>query len=422
VADQVPAPSFCSKNPMAQSLELNNTFSVSQLTGHIQHTLEQGFTSVWVKGEISNLTRHSSGHWYFSLKDSGAQLGSVMFKRQNESVRFEPAHGMEITAHGRISVYPPQGRYQLVVDQMLAAGQGDLHLAFENLKKKLQAEGLFEGGLKQKLPRYPSKIGIVTSPTGAAIRDMINILSRRFPLADIQLLPVKVQGEGAASDIANAIKVFNRMNECQVLLVGRGGGSLEDLWAFNEEIVARAIAASAIPVISAVGHETDTTISDFVADHRAPTPSAAAELVVPDKVELIRWFAQIEQSLHTNIRNRIDRYEQRLNSTSKSYALKRPQLMIEQSVQKLDHFADRSIRSTQDKISRLTARLDNLAVSIETLNPLAILEKGYAVVSDPQGKLIRSIDQVCNGTELRMRLKDGEISSTVSDIKKRKIK
>ena len=418
----VPSPSFCSKNPMAQQPELNNTLSVSQITGHIQRTLEKDFASVWVKGEISNLTRHSSGHWYFSIKDSGAQIGSVMFRRQNESVRFDPAHGMEITVHGKISVYPPQGRYQLIVDQMLPAGQGDLHLAFENLKKKLQAEGLFDPAHKQTLPRYPGKIGIVTSPTGAAIRDMINILSRRFPLADIILLPVKVQGDGSAAEIASAIETFNSMDECQVLLIGRGGGSLEDLWAFNEEIVARAIAKSRIPIVSAVGHETDTTISDFVADHRAPTPSAAAELVVPDKIELMRWFGQVDQSLQLNVRGRIDRYEQRLNSISASYALKRPELMIEQSVQNLDHLADRSLRATQEKITKLTSRLDQLAISIEASNPLSILEKGYSVLSDEAGRLIRSIDQVTDGTKLGMRLSDGEITSIASEVKKSKIK
>jgi exodeoxyribonuclease VII large subunit len=407
---------------MAQSAELSNTFSVSQITGHIQHTLEKGFASVWVKGEISNLTRHSSGHWYFSLKDSGAQLGSVMFRRQNEGVRFEPTHGMEITAHGRISVYPPQGRYQLVVDQMLPAGQGDLHLAFENLKKKLHAEGLFDPSRKQKLPAYPTKIGIVTSPTGAAIRDMINILSRRFLLAELILLPVKVQGDGAAAEIAKAIDSLNNMQECQVLLVGRGGGSLEDLWAFNEEVVARAIADSKIPVVSAVGHETDTTISDFVADHRAPTPSAAAELVVPDQVELTRWFMQVEQSLHSNIRGRIERYDQRLDAIARSYALKRPALMIEQFMQKLDQFEDRSIRSTQEKIAIVTARLDNLSVSVVALNPLNILDKGYAVISGAEGSVIRSIDEISDGSELHLRMKDGEISSIASAVKKRKIK
>jgi len=305
---------------------------------------------------------------------------------------------------------------------MLPAGQGDLHLAFENLKKKLHAEGLFDPSLKQKLPAYPAKIGIVTSPTGAAIRDMINILSRRFPLAELILLPVKVQGEGAATEIADAIGTFNSMDECQVLLVGRGGGSLEDLWAFNEESVARAIAHSKIPVVSAVGHETDTTISDFVADHRAPTPSAAAELVVPDQIELIRWFNQVEQSLQSNMRSRIEKYGQRLDSISRSYALKRPELMIEQSFQKLDHLEDLSLRATRDKISKLAARMDNLSVSIEALNPLRILEKGYSVLSGAQGDLIRSIEQVSDGTEVHMRLRDGEISSIASEVKKRKIK
>ena len=407
---------------MAQSPDFNSTFSVSQITGQIQQTLEKGFSSVWVKGEISNLTRHSSGHWYFSLKDGGAQLGSVMFRRQNEGVRFEPSHGMEVTVHGRISVYPPQGRYQLVVDQMLPAGQGDLHLAFENLKKKLHAEGLFDPSRKQRLPSYPARIGIVTSPTGAAIRDMINILSRRFPLAEILLLPVKVQGDGAATEIAAAIDTFNNINECQVLLVGRGGGSLEDLWAFNEEVVARAIARSKIPIVSAVGHETDTTISDFVADHRAPTPSAAAELVVPDQIELLRWFGQVEQSLQSNVRGRIDRYGQRLDAIVGSYALKRPELMIEQYIQRLDQFEDRSLRSTQDKITQLTARLDNLFVSVEALNPLHILDKGYAVISNAEGQVFRSINEVSDGTELHMRLKDGEVSSIASKVKKRKIK
>jgi len=329
---------------------------------------------------------------------------------------------MEITAHGRISVYPPQGRYQLVVDQMLPAGQGDLHLAFENLKKKLHAEGLFDPSRKQKLPAYPTKIGIVTSPTGAAIRDMINILSRRFPLAELILLPVKVQGDGAAAEIAKAIDSLNNMQECQVLLVGRGGGSLEDLWAFNEEVVARAIADSKIPVVSAVGHETDTTISDFVADHRAPTPSAAAELVVPDQVELTRWFMQVEQSLHSNIRGRIERYDQRLDAIARSYALKRPALMIEQFMQKLDQFEDRSIRSTQEKIAIVTARLDNLSVSVVALNPLNILDKGYAVISGAEGSVIRSIDEISDGSELHLRMKDGEISSIASAVKKRKIK
>ena len=407
---------------MAQSPELNTTFSVSQITGHIQHTLEEGFSSIWVKGEISNLTRHSSGHWYFSLKDSGAQLGSVMFRGQNQRVRFEPTHGMEITAHGRLSVYPPQGRYQLIVDQMLPAGQGDLHLAFENLKKKLNEEGLFSSTLKQSLPRYPATIGIVTSPTGAAIQDMLNILSRRFPLAELLLSPVKVQGEGAAQEIARAIEAFNERQDCEVLIVGRGGGSLEDLWAFNEEVVARAIARSTIPIVSAVGHETDTTISDYVADQRAPTPSAAAELVVPDQAELSRWLSGVENSLHSHIRTRIDRYGQRLNAISGSFALKRPELMIEQYIQKLDLLQDRSLRGTLEKIATINARLDTFTVKVAALNPLSILDKGYTVMSNEMGEVVRSIDQINDGSRVRMRLKDGQIDSVTTKVKKKKIK
>ena len=407
---------------MAQAPELTTTLSVSQLTGHIQHTLEQDFGSVWVKGEISNLTRHSSGHWYFTLKDRGAQLGSVMFRRQNESVRFEPSHGMEITVHGRISVYPPHGKYQLIVDQMIPAGQGDLHLAFENLKKKLHAEGLFDPSLKQKLPDYPSRIGIVTSPTGAAIQDMINILTRRFPIAEILLLPVKVQGDGSAVEIADAIDIFNSRNDCQVLLIGRGGGSLEDLWAFNEEVVARAISRSHIPIVSAVGHETDTTISDYVADQRAPTPSAAAELVVPDKGELLRRFAHLEQSLQSNLYSRIERYERRLDAIKSSYALKRPELLIEQSFQQLDHLQDRSLRASSDRISGLLAKLDNLEVHLDALNPLKVLEKGYAIISGVDGKSLRSVQQVQAGDEIRVKLLDGDITSIASQVNKQKIK
>ena len=405
---------------MAQSHELDTTFSVSQITGQIQNTLEQGFSSVWVKGEISNLTKHSSGHWYFSLKDSGAQLGSVMFRGQNQKVRLETAHGMEVTAHGRISVYPPQGRYQLIVDQMLPAGQGDLHLAFEALKTKLEAEGLFRHELKRSLPTYPEKIGIVTSPTGAAIRDMINIFQRRFPIAQLILLPVRVQGEGAADEIAAAIDVLNSRQDCQVIIVGRGGGSLEDLWAFNEEVVARAIARSIIPIVSAVGHETDTTISDFVADHRAPTPSAAAELVVPDRVDLISRLVRVTHSLHDGLLHRIQRYEHRLDSILHSYALKKPVLMIDQSMQRLDQIQDSSIRSSRDRLTYLNNKLEGLSQQIAALNPLSILNRGYSILSSKEGRIIRSVDQVKLKDKIQIRLADGEIDSTVDAIGSKK--
>lgn len=405
---------------MALSPELTNTLSVSQLTGKIQYSLETGFSSVWVKGEISNLTRHSSGHWYFSLKDNGAQLGAVMFKRQNESVRFNPAHGMEITAHGRISVYAPQGRYQLIVDQMLPAGQGDLHLAFENLKQKLAAEGLFEQSRKQDLPKYPERIGIITSPTGAAIRDIITVFSRRYPLAELLLLPVRVQGEGSANEIAKAIEVLNERKDCQVLLIGRGGGSLEDLWAFNEEVVAYAIARSKIPIVSAVGHETDTTISDFVADRRAPTPSAGAELMVPDREELTSRLVNLGQSLHRNLLHRIDRHERRLSAIGDSYALKRPVLLIESSIQKLDQYQDRANRASSDKLKFSYSRLESLSHQLNALNPLAVLERGYAILSDGHGKVLRSVGQTGPGDQVLVRMWDGDLDALVNKVNKHK--
>jgi len=327
---------------------------------------------------------------------------------------------MEVTAHGRISVYPPQGRYQLIVDQMLPAGQGDLHLAFEALKTKLEAEGLFRHELKRSLPTYPEKIGIVTSPTGAAIRDMINIFQRRFPIAQLILLPVRVQGEGAADEIAAAIDVLNSRQDCQVIIVGRGGGSLEDLWAFNEEVVARAIARSIIPIVSAVGHETDTTISDFVADHRAPTPSAAAELVVPDRVDLISRLVRVTHSLHDGLLHRIQRYEHRLDSILHSYALKKPVLMIDQSMQRLDQIQDSSIRSSRDRLTYLNNKLEGLSQQIAALNPLSILNRGYSILSSKEGRIIRSVDQVKLKDKIQIRLADGEIDSTVDAIGSKK--
>ena len=396
----------------------DSLFSVSQITGQIKMSLEQSFTSVWVKGEISNLTKHGSGHWYFSLKDSGAQLGAVMFRGQNQRVRFDPTHGMEITAHGKISVYPPQGRYQLIVDQMLPAGQGDLHLAFEALKEKLSGEGLFDPERKQTLPQYPGKVGIITSPTGAAIQDMLNVLQRRFPLSDLLLIPVRVQGEGAAEEVAQAIDQVNKRDDTDVLIVGRGGGSLEDLWAFNEEIVARAISRSQIPVISAVGHETDVTISDFVADLRAPTPSAAAELVVPDGHELAVQLSNLAQRLRRDMLFKVQQYEDRLEAIGQSYAIKRPQLLIDEWMQSLDYMQDRSLKSTLDRIMKISLSLDKAESTVSALNPLAILDRGYSVVSDTQGKIIRSAQDVKIDSQVLIRLSKGEIEADVKKIKK----
>jgi len=403
---------------MVSSYDLNHPLTVSQITGYIQQTLEEGFAGLWIKGEISNLTRHSSGHWYFSLKDSGAQLGAVMFRRQNQSVRFEIAHGMQITAHGRISVYPPQGRYQLIVDQMLPAGQGDLHLAFEALKKKLAAEGLFAAERKQVLPRYPACVGLITSPTGAAVRDMLQVLERRFPLARVQLLPVKVQGAGAASEIAGAIDAMNKLGTCEVLIVGRGGGSLEDLWAFNEEEVARAVFRSVIPVVSGVGHETDITIIDYVADQRAPTPSAAAELVVPDRRETARQLSALAAQLRQQVRERLAAGEHRLQAMQTSYALKRPVLIIDQALQDLDRLQDTAQRSLTVRLERAGEQLNQLKQQLKILNPLAVLERGYSVISNASGKVLTSVSQIAVKDQLRIRLHDGRLQTEVKSIDK----
>jgi exodeoxyribonuclease VII large subunit len=381
-------------------------------------SLEHSFSSVWIKGEISNLTKHGSGHWYFSLKDNDAQLGAVMFRGQNQSVRFDPTHGMEVSAHGRVSVYPPQGRYQLIIDQLIPAGMGDLHMAFEALKEKLAKEGLFDPDLKQKLPRYPSRIGIVTSATGAAIQDMLNILKRRYALADLLLLPVKVQGEGAAGEIAEAIQVLNTIDDVNVIIVGRGGGSLEDLWAFNEEVVARAISKSVTPVISAVGHETDVTISDFVADLRAPTPSAAAELVVPNGIELIEQLQKLAIRLKNEMIQKVQKYEERLNFLDKSYGLKRPGLLINELMQHLDNLEDQSLRSTAERLRHLDQTLDGINHRVEALNPLAILNRGYAVVSDLSGKVVKSTKHLAIDDTVSIRLSEGEIEAGVAKIKK----
>jgi len=405
---------------MALQSELNTTLTVSQLTGSIQQTLEEKYSAVWVKGEVSNLTRHSSGHWYFSLKDRGAQIGCVMFRRENQSVRFEITHGMEVTVHGRISVYPPHGKYQLIADQMLPAGQGDLHMALEALKKKLYEAGAFSAELKKNLPRYPKKIGIVTSPTGAAIQDMLNILKRRFPIADILLYPVRVQGDGAAAEISHAIKILDQRGDCDVLIIGRGGGSLEDLWAFNEELVARAILAADTPIVSAVGHETDTTISDYVADQRAPTPSAAAELIVPDQRDLLERYDFLSNALRQTLRKRILSYEQKLDSIRDSYALKKPVLILDRLAQTLDHHEENLFRNLQQKIREDGSRLDLIEQGLNAVNPLRILERGYTVLETPDKHIVRSIQDLSKGDPVQIRVKDGRFGARIESVEANK--
>ncbi|NOY60776.1 MAG: exodeoxyribonuclease VII large subunit, partial [Calditrichaeota bacterium] len=311
-------------------------YSVAEITQEIKILLESAIPAIWVQGEISNFVHHSSGHNYFSLKDKETQISAVIWRSRNSSLFFTPKNGMKVLAFGAIRVYEKRGTYQLDVQKMIPAGIGELQMAFEQLKQKLKEEGLFDPEFKKSIPELPEKIGIVTSPTGAAVHDLIQVLQRRFPGVEIFLRPAKVQGEGAAQDIARAIEEFNEFGQVDVLIVGRGGGSLEDLWAFNEEVVVRAIFASKIPIISAVGHEIDFTISDFVADLRAPTPSAAAELVVPLAEDLLSRVKNLQKDSFVSVLRRLAELRESLENLRLSYGFRRPVDLILQHRQRLD--------------------------------------------------------------------------------------
>jgi exodeoxyribonuclease VII large subunit len=310
--------------------------SVSDITRQIKFSLEQRFPRVWIQGEISNFKRHTSGHLYFTLKDEGAQISATMWRSRAGTLLFSPEDGMKVIARGGITVYPPRGSYQIDVEQLTPVGIGELQVAFERLKKKLAGEGLFEESRKRPLPRYPERIGIITSETGAALQDMRTVLNRRYPAVEVVLLPVRVQGVGASEEIADALADMNRYGEVDLIIVGRGGGSLEDLWAFNEEVVARAIAASRIPVVSAVGHEIDFTIADFVADVRAPTPSAAAEIAVPDRSELLELIRNYEYTMRSAVLQTTSTFQDRVQGLVSSYAFNRPKDMVREFVQRVD--------------------------------------------------------------------------------------
>lgn len=359
--------------------ESTQVVTVTELTRQIKASLESEFTQVWVEGEMSNFVLHSSGHMYFTLKDADSQIQGVMFRNANRVLSFDVHNGMKVIVCGRVSVYEKRGNYQLYVDRLEPKGIGPLQLAFEQLKEKLFKEGLFDEQYKQKLPVFPRTIGIVTSPTGAAIRDILQIIDRRFGSLHILLNPVNVQGAGAAEEIARAIDEFNEYGTCDVLIVGRGGGSLEDLWAFNEEIVARAIFRSKIPVISAVGHEIDYTISDFVSDVRAATPSAAAELVIKEKSE---WLAHIEassESLTRSMKERIAAYRQSLSALETRAVFRRPHVLLQEYAQRIDDYARHLSKSLQLVLEQKKSLFREYVAKLEGLSPLSILARGYSI-------------------------------------------
>jgi exodeoxyribonuclease VII large subunit len=424
--------------------------TVTDLTRQIKGLLEDSFPSVWVEGEISNAAIAGSGHAYFTLKDANAQLSAVMFRSAAGRLNFKIADGLAVLAFGEISVYEKRGQYQIIVSQLLPKGLGALQLAFEQLKKKLAAEGLFDPARKKPLPAFPRTIGLVTSPSGAAVRDFLNIITRRHPNLHIIINPVRVQGTGAAEEIAAAVDEFNALRMVDVIIVTRGGGSLEDLWAFNEEIVARAIARSDIPTISAVGHEVDFTIADFVADLRAPTPSAAAELVIRSKEEFLADIAQYRKRLDKDLRYRLSEARRRLAGCR----LRHPAELVRQYQQQTDDLRHRLLRASslaaprarletatekfkllspaavirayrqrlETESRRLDAacaryrqeqrlRLSHLTGKLELLSPKSTLQRGYSITRTPEGNIVKSIKAVKSGETIRTLVADGEFES-----------
>jgi len=391
--------------------------SVAQLNHYVKTLLEGDprLASVHVSGEISNFTHHyQSGHMYMTLKDDGAAVRAVMFKWSASKLQFRPEDGMKVIVKARVS-YENTGGYQIYIDEMQPDGVGALQVAFEQLKKKLAGEGLFDENRKKPLPKYPSRVGVITSPTGAAVRDILNVLGRRYPLADVVFCPVLVQGDGAAPSIVDAIRRFNAINAVDVLIVGRGGGSIEDLWAFNEEIVARAVADSAIPVISAVGHETDFTICDFVADLRAPTPSAAAELAVPDAGRLLSFMDNVRARLSTATRNHISGASARLNLLKEKRCLSAPQYYTEEQSMRLDYLTRRFVAAAQQQLGGADRRLAAAASKLDALSPLKVLGRGYSIGYTADGGVLDSVSRVQVGDTLHLKLADGTLHCEITE-------
>jgi exodeoxyribonuclease VII large subunit len=391
--------------------------TVSQLTAALKRLIEESVVldGVWIKGEISNLTIHTSGHLYFSIKDENAKLSCVMFKTQARYLSFKPENGQAVSVKGRISIYEKAGNYQLYVDRMENDGLGGLFQAFEKLKQNLAQEGLFDPERKRPLPQLPQKIGIITSPTGAAVQDMIKILRRRRPRLDILIFPAQVQGAEAPGSLVKALKDAAKLPGLDLVIIGRGGGSIEELWAFNDEGLARAIAAFPRPVISAVGHETDFTIADFIADLRAPTPSAAAELAVPDEGALKRSLDRLQQRLTLSMQRKIRSERANLQKLTTSRALSRPRYPLDQRRQDLDQLTERLIRMFKQDLRLARERFCQMTGKLQALSPLATLRRGYAIAQTIEGKLIKDASQIESGDSITVRLAAGALFCEVKD-------
>ncbi len=441
-------------------LEAPKPLTVTELTAEIKQILERRFAEVWIEGEISNFKRHSSGHWYFTLKDEGAQVRCASFRNSNRYIRFEPEDGLKVRVRGKLSLYEPRGEYQIIVTSIEPVGIGALQLAFEQLKERLEHEGLFDADRKRPIPMLPRTVGIVTSPTGAALRDMLRVLGRRNRSVSVLIAPTRVQGEGAAREIAAAIEMLSSSGRVDVIIAGRGGGSLEDLWSFNEEIVARAIAASVVPVVSAVGHETDFTIADFVADLRAPTPSAAAELVAASADELFEGIRRRRQASLDAVRYRVLHARSGVRSLRHSESIAAVPKRVSRLMQEADdarefivesaraalrsslsaaEVAGRAIRTfdprrrilaetarlaalnglmasgTSAALERRRLDLGRLVGALSSLSPLDVLARGYAVVRSSDGAIVRSVEQVGSGDRISVRVADGTFDAVRDD-------
>lgn len=398
---------------------MQQVLSITQINEYIRGKMDEDrlLLQLAVRGEISNYKMYPSGHHYFTLKDENAALKCVMFKTSASKLRFRPENGMKVIAMGRITVYPRDGAFQLYCSAMSMDGIGDLYAAFEQLKAKLAAQGLFAPEHKKPLPQFPKTIGIVTSSAGAAVHDMLRILKKRYPIVKVRLLPVRVQGAEAPGEIAAAIRYANHYKLADLLIVGRGGGSIEDLWAFNDERVAYAIYASEIPVISAVGHEPDVTISDYVADLRAATPSNAAELAVPDQAALQQSMDAAASAMASALSGKLRHARQRLHVLAQSPALVSPTGYLEQRQQSLEHLKSWLIGAQMQQIQRKKQRYIGNTAKLDVMSPLKVLTRGYSIVSADDGTIVRSVRQTAPGREVQVMLSDGSLRATVSDIK-----
>ncbi len=394
-----------------------SVLSVSALAGQVKDLLESEYANVWVSGEISNLTKAASGHWYLTLKDPGAQLKCTFFRAFNLRLRFEPRNGLEVFARGQVSLYPQRGDCQFTIQEMQPKGIGAAELALRQLKEKLQLKGYFEPKRKRPLPKFPKRVALVASPTGAAIRDMLELLAQRWPMTDVIVRPCRVQGDGAAEDVAASIRLLNQLHQTKALpldaiVIGRGGGSAEDLWAFNEEIVADAIYQSAVPVVSAVGHEIDVTVADLVADKRAETPSAAIMLLVPDRKEQIADLRELKARFQNALTDRFTYLRQRLDQIATRPALRKPLDRVRQEEQRVDELAARMQRAMKVRLQRAGEKVAAVAEQLESLSPLGTLNRGYSLTL-ADGQIVRDAATVAVGDTIETRLAAGTITSRV---------